>query len=204
MKVLRLFCCRSAAERRASAEFDALDVNVDHHLSEKELHAFVAQHAELWAMLSVNLGLPEERCQKIATDVAFKLACGGAAKSVGAENDGSDLAQEDGRTSHHSMSEDQFVSFKTRIVDDPKGQQLFFHRTVFAAFDKDGNEYLDSTEVDAFLDVFYEAGSIFKGDARLPQKEELAKMVREKLDVDGDGRLTFEEMHSLISGTGLD
>ena len=57
------------------------------------------------------------------------------------------------------------------------------------------------TELDKFLDVFYEAGSIFKGDARLPPKEQLRTLIYTKLDQDGDGKLSFEEIHSLISGS---
>ena len=77
-----------------------------------------------------------------------------------------------------------------------------FHRAVFATFDEDGNSTLDAGELDKFLDTFYEAGSIFKGDARLPEKkEDLKKMVNEKLDADGDGKFSFEEIRSLISGS---
>ena len=82
----------------------------------------------------------------------------------------------------------------------PQGQLLFFHKTVFTAFDKDANGTLDQSELDAFLDTFYKSGSIFAGDARLPPKEELKKRVNDTLDNDGDGVFTFEEIHSLISG----
>jgi len=72
---------------------------------------------------------------------------------------------------------------------------------VFAAYDHDQNGFLDPHELDQFLDVFYKAGSIFKGDARLPSKEDLRKLIYDKLDQDGDQKLTFEEIHSLISGS---
>jgi len=38
---------------------------------------------------------------------------------------------------------------------------------VFAVFDADGNGHLDQAELGVFLETFYAAGSIFKGDARL-------------------------------------
>ena len=94
-----------------------------------------------------------------------------------------------------------FVAFHRQILKDPKGQQRFFHHCVFAAFDADGNGVLDAAELDKFLDVFYEAGSIFKGDARLPEKATLREQIYAKLDGNGDKLLAFDELHSLISGS---
>ena len=188
---MRFLCCRSKQERRASVEFGALTSTG--RLSVDDLQGFISQHAELWAMLGVNLGIDDKRCQEIATDVAFEMACGDSA--------GEETWVRNRHGFTRVMTEEQFVKFRTTVVDDPKGQQLFFHKTVFAAFDGDKNGYLDASELEQFLGIFYEAGSIFKGDSRLPPKEELLALVRERLDVDRDGRLTFDEIHSLISGS---
>ena len=59
---------------------------------------------------------------------------------------------------------------------------------------------MDQDELDRFLNTFYDSHSIFKGDSRLPEKEELKKMVNKKLDADHDGGLSFDEIHCLISG----
>ena len=46
------------------------------------------------------------------------------------------------------LTEDEFLRFFEGFVQSPHGQQEFFHRTVFAAFDRDGNGVLDAQEVD--------------------------------------------------------
>jgi Ca2+-binding EF-hand superfamily protein len=101
------------------------------------------------------------------------------------------------------MTKEEFKLFKKRVVDDPKGQQLFFRRAVFAAYDADGSGTLDAAELQSFIDIFYQAGSIFKGDARLPEKDELIRIIYERLDSDGDGLLTFGDLSSVISGSAL-
>ena len=97
------------------------------------------------------------------------------------------------------MTKEQFSCFFTQYMASPAGQKEFFARTVFAAFDRDGNNELDETELDAFLNLFYEAGSIFYRDKRLPEKSRLRQLVME-CDRDGDGRLSFDEMADVISG----
>ena len=75
----------------------------------------------------------------------------------------------------------------------------FFHRTVFQVFDQDGNGYLDLEEIDGFLNVFYEAGSVFAGDARLPpSKDDLKHKVVTELDANHDGKFEFEEIRPLL------
>ena len=74
-----------------------------------------------------------------------------------------------------------------------------FHRTVFNAFDADKNGYLDDSELGTFLDVFYQAGSIFKGDARLPSKDVLFEQLKASSEQNG-GHLNFDAMHSMIAG----
>ena len=185
-------CCTSKAVRRATEEFDSIDTDRSKSLSADELGQWIGTHAELWAMLAVNLNLEEERCRSIATEVAFQLASEHADGATEAR--GSDGVK-------RIMTVTEFVRFRTLVVDDPKGRQNFFHRCVFTAFDSDGNGYLDAAELDRFLETFYKADSIFKGDARLPEKDELRRIVNTKLDTDGDGKLRFEELHGLISGS---
>ena len=163
-----------------------MDSNHDHHVTRTDLADYVKSHAELWAMLGVNLGIEEQKCEDIATRVAFELACG-----------------KQGRESFRvsSITGRQWNEFRKKYINDPKGTQEFFHRTVFATFDENYSSSLDEAQLDHFLDTFYTAGSIFKGDARLPEKEKLRALVYEKLDVDHDGNLSFEELRSLISGS---
>lgn len=145
----------------------------------------------LWAMLSVSLRLEEQDCRLIATDVAYQLAkTGKSKKSVG------DLSAKERKREPTLTELQSFLDF----VKKPKGEQEFFHRTVFRVFDENGKGYLDSDEFGNFLDIFYKAGSIFAGDARLPPKELLKEKVFAELDTNGDGKLDFQEIRSLISG----
>ena len=129
-------------------------------------------------MLSVNLSMKEERCREVAVDTAFEIT-------------------HETRTHGGTMNAAQFLKF-CAIVDDPRGQLEFFHRCVFNAFDDDHNGYLDDAELSTFLDTFYQAGSIFKGDARLPPKEDLFAQLKEST-LHG-GKLNFEAMHTMIAG----
>lgn len=219
-----MLCCqRRRRPRQVSLEFDALDVNKSKELDVEELHRFVKANAQLWAMLGINTGLGEDRCIAIATQLAFEMAVEEAAagassksrslslsilrratsssRSSKAQVSRRDASLEPTRTV--SMSKVEFMLFKKNIVEDPKGQQRFFQRAVFAAYDADQNGTLDAKELTNFIDIFYQAGSIFKGDARLPTKEVLIRTIYKKLDSDGDGLLTFEELSSVISGSAL-
>jgi Ca2+-binding EF-hand superfamily protein len=163
------------------------DVNQDNGMSKDELADYVKSHAELWAMLGVNLDMKEERCCEIATNVAFALALDQADAHMASSQ-------------RRELSKAEFHNFRTKYVLDAKGSQEFFQRALFATFDANGNGELEPAELDKFLDIFYEANSIFKGDKRLPTKKKLRKLVFEKLDTDNDGVLTFEEIRGLISG----
>lgn len=176
------------ARAKSSQEFKAIDLNHNQLACRDEMANYVASKAELWAMLSVNIpSLTEDDCRQIATRVVMELASGVSGPA----------AQEAELTSR------QFHQFKKHYILDPRGSQEFFHRTVFAAFDADGNASLDENELDKFLDIFYEAGSIFKGDARLPKKHALKQLIYDKLDTNGDGVFSFDEIRSLISGSAM-
>jgi Ca2+-binding EF-hand superfamily protein len=172
------------------SEASLIDLNKNGSLSKEEVSKFIEKNAKLWAMLSVNLNLPEGKCREVATEVANQLAKKTKYKSM------KDL------NSVEKEREPTVAEFQAFLDDlaDPKFEQEFFHRTVFVVFDQDENGYLDPDELDKFLDVFYEAGSIFAGDVRLPEKAELKATALKNLDTNGDGKLDFQEMRSLISG----
>lgn len=170
--------------QKTHLEFVELDRNKDNCLNHSEVGVFIQRHPELWAMLGVNLDLSDEKCQEIATDVALRIACN----------------RSDGDVSNRTMNEVEFNNFK-RIVANPKQQQNFFHQTVFEAFDEDKNGLLDPDEFDKFLDTFYATGSIFRGDGRLPPKEELKEIAYKRWAKDGNRNLNFHAFHMLISGS---
>ena len=170
---------------KASKEICDVQTSGAIQVSHDEIKEYVEANPNLWAMLGVNIGITDERCKEVAVRVAIELCVGeqGAqAKKIG-------------------ITKQQFIQFEKKYVQDPKGSQEFFHRSVYDAFDTDGNGILDKEETDKFLDTFYMTGSIFEGDDRLPEKEDLKKLILEKLDENGDGEFSFEEIRSLISGS---
>jgi hypothetical protein len=100
----------AAKEEAAKAKraFRSMDSDGSRSVDREELHAWIASHAELWAMLGVNLGIGEEKCKEIATRVAFELACG---------QEGNDSL----RVS--SITPNQFKTFHAKYIADPKGSQ---------------------------------------------------------------------------------
>ena len=208
------FIRRRFSLSRCPSYRDACHIDKDGNgtISLDELATYMEKNARLWAMLAVNLGLPEQQCRDIATTVAYKLAKNIDKKTMRALPSMDEIDTNDFHASHNSSSssslqeQDREPTLKeiSRFLDfvkTPHGEQEFFHRTVFCTYDQDENGYLDADELDGFLDVFYEAGSIFAGDARLPPSKFLLKLeVLVSLDTDGDGRLTFPELRSLISG----
>uniref|UniRef100_A0A7S3DMY4 EF-hand domain-containing protein n=1 Tax=Entomoneis paludosa TaxID=265537 RepID=A0A7S3DMY4_9STRA len=182
-------CCSPALSKEALA----FDVDKDGVISKKELQAYIDKNAQLWAMLSVNCNIPEERCREIAVTVAYQMA---KAKAI--------------RKSIKSMTtsererEPTVAEFQNllNLLQQPKGNLEFFHRTVFTAFDANQNGYLEPDELDAFLNVYYEAGSIFAGDVRLPSKDQLKRNVLQEFDKDGDGQIDFAELQLLLAAGG--
>ena len=188
-------------QRKFSTNTDAV--------AKDEFGTYVEQHAELWAMLGVNLNLEEAQCKAIAVDVAFNMVVkevlrlqsqNGKTKTKAKKRRQTSIERRTSATDGHTiMTKDQFFEFQ-ELVSHPLGQLEFFHRTVFQAFDKDNNGLLDNAELDSFLNTFYAADSIFKGDARLPPKEELKAIVHARFDHDNDGHLSYDEIHAIISG----
>ena len=195
MKYFNRFSRRGSL--REAARYDA---NNDGTISFKELQRYIEGNAKLWAMLAVNLNLPEADCREIATRVAFQLA-----KHLNKRNGDGTLPSSSCKVEEEAEEEKREptvyeIADLLDFLQTPTGAQEFFHRTVFAAFDADNNGYLDYDELDQFLDVFYAADSIFAGDARLPPKFILKVQVLVEFDANQDGRLSFEEMRTLISG----
>lgn len=153
-------------------------------VSTEELEHFIEEHAELWAMLSVNLGLTEEHCKEVAYRVAADIAKGGE--------------KQEGRTGN-LLTSAEFERFKSHIAT-PQGNLEFFHRTIFETFDVDNNKVLDRKELDKFLDIYYDSSSIFASDSRLPPKQELRDLIYEIYDKNSDGALDFAELRPIIAG----
>jgi hypothetical protein len=154
-------------------------------LSRVEIKEFVNSNPSLWAMLQVNLGISEDRCKEVACRLVVDLASGTRGEEA----------------TEAEVTKKQFKTFHKLYIEDPKGSVEFWQRSVFAFFDSDGNGMLDKEETDTFLDTFYVNGSIFQGDARLPEKEVLKKRILEELDENGDGVFDFDEIRSLINGS---
>mmetsp|Transcript_32817 Transcript_32817/g.79478 ORF Transcript_32817/g.79478 Transcript_32817/m.79478 type:complete len:210 (-) Transcript_32817:313-942(-) len=188
-------CCQSvdAVEQDSRKEFKSLQSDGS-TITRDEFAGYVEKNPNLWSMLTVNLGLSEEQCKEIATDVAFLLALDAPKDSSKKSGNKEALLDDD------KLTRDQFHHFRKNFVVDPKGSLEFFHRCVFAAYDENKNGVLERHEVDEFLDIFYKQDSIFKGDHRLPSKKKLKKLVYDKLDNNKDGVLDFEEIRILISG----
>ena len=178
-------CCSvpSVEEAESAQQFRALDANKNNLACREEMAQYVASRAELWAMLSVNLGLSETECRATATRVAMELASGkqGSAAQTA------------------EVTEAEFHTFRAKYILNGKGAQEFFHRCVFATFDADGNDALDPDEVDQFLDTFYKSGSIFEGDSRLPPRDALKQQLLK--NANADGTLQFHQIRSVIQGT---
>mmetsp|Transcript_38861 Transcript_38861/g.67282 ORF Transcript_38861/g.67282 Transcript_38861/m.67282 type:complete len:217 (+) Transcript_38861:79-729(+) len=174
------------------------------HITRNDINAYIEIHAELWAMLAVNLNKSEEFCKQTATEVAYDMA---KTQTSPTNNIGSSptlqAPEVERRVDREGsfVTQNQFKSFRSEWVKNPYGQQEFFQRCVFAVFDVDQSKALDQDELSNFLDVFYEAGSIFAGDLRLPDKTTLQQIVSDRLDKNHDSLLTFEELRGLISGT---
>lgn len=187
--------CGSSKQPAVSQEAMNVDADNDGLISKEELASFIARNAKLYSMLSVTLNLSEEKCRSIATNVAFQMSKN---TTAGGALEGS-LRDMSAAMKLREPTIEEFQAFLD-FLDNPKGQEEFFQRTVFATYDLDESGYLEPNELDKFLDVFYEAGSIFAGDMRLPKKSKLKKEVMRQLDTNNDGKLEFAELRTLISG----
>ena len=53
-------------------------------------------------------------------------------------------------------------------------------------------------ELDRFLDIFYKARDVFKGELRLPDRKSLNQIVRSRCDKNKDNHLQFHEIRDLL------
>jgi Ca2+-binding EF-hand superfamily protein len=88
--------------------------------------------------------------------------------------------------------------FHQNYVLDEKGSHEFFLRTIFTVFDLNNDGVLNARELDKFLDIFYKAKDVFKGDMKLPEKKHLLKIIGTRLDGNRDGVLQFDEVRDLL------
>lgn len=169
-------------------EFKKLDINNDKSLSKDELCKYIESHSDLWSTLGRNLNLPVKKCIDVATDVAFSLAFG----------EGKTRPKNNEHRKRHELSEAEFKYFHKNYVMDEKGSHEFFLRTIFSVFDLNNDGVLNAKELDKFLDIFYKAKDVFKGNMKLPEKKHLLKIVGTRLDENRDGVLQFDEIRDLL------
>lgn len=182
-----------AKSENSKKEFQKLDVNNDKTLSKDELEKYIQSHSDLWSTLGVNLNLPVKKCIEVATDVAFSLAKGEDNKTKPRTNKDPSKAN-----APRELTEAEFKRFHQNYVLNAKGSHEFFLRTIFAVFDLNNDGVLNAKELDKFLDLFYKAKDIFKGDMKLPEKKHLVKIVGTRLDENRDGALQFDEIRDLL------
>lgn len=178
------------SKENAHSEFVKLDVDKGQTLSKTELSKYIESHSKLWTSLGQHLNIPVKRCISVATNVAFGLAMG--------HTKGATLVSY-AKHINHQLTEDEFKHFYKNYIQDNKGSHEYFLRTIFAVFDVNGDGVLEMRELDRFLDVFYHIREdAFQGDMKLPDKRNLGKIVRTKLDKNQDGVLDFDEIRELL------
>ena len=135
-------------------------------------------------MLAENCNIPEEKCRQIARDTAAFMA-----KKTSSKKGFRAIFRNDKK---RLPTTEEFTKFHRKISLEPEYAMEFFYRTVFRAYDEDENGYLESNEIDRFINVFYETGSIFKTDYPLPDKKQLKATLLRFRRENQDGKLEFE------------
>merc|ERR1711935_892155 len=176
--------------------FKEIDLDGDKEISRKELRSFVESSESLHAVLGKSLNLNPQLSIDIATDVAFSLA-----KWDGKDEDVAMasyfLAQRNRKKGKAmNMTKDEFKSFYKSYVQSQKGSYDFFLRTMFAAYDMNGDGMLQRQEFENFLTIFYHAN--YHGKMQMPQKAELVRVAQSRLDANRDGLMSFSEIRDLL------
>ena len=168
---------------KADESFKKHDVDKTGTLDKTKMRSFVSEHGsgQLYQTVQLNLDINEEEAKEIATKVAYELA---------------------GGTPMSPISKRQFSSFKENFVMSPKGNQSYVFRTIFAAYDTDGNGFIDASELDGFADLFFKENSfVRKDDPRMAsfRDKEFKKIMFERCDTNKDGKFSFEEIEGGFS-----
>jgi Ca2+-binding EF-hand superfamily protein len=177
--------------------FKDIDLNGDKVLSRQELRSFIEANEILHAVLGKSLNLHPQQSIDIATDVAFSLA-----KWDGKDEDAAMASyfltqkkRKDGKT-NMDMTKDEFKQFYKAYVQSKKGSYDFFLRTMFAAYDLNGDGKLQRKEFENFLEIFYHAN--YQGKVAMPSKPELVRLAQMRLDKNKDGVMSFSEVRDLL------
>merc|ERR1712008_342857 len=176
--------------------FKEIDLDGDKEISRKELRGFVESNESLHAVLGKSLDLSPQQSIDISTDVAFSLA-----KWDGKDEDvamASYFLTQKNRKKGKAMNitRDEFKSFYKSYVQSQKGSYDFFLRTMFAAYDMNGDGMLQRKEFENFLTIFYHAK--YLGKIEMPQKTELVRIAQSRLDKNKDGLMSFSEIRDLL------
>jgi len=176
--------------------FKEIDINGDKVLSRQELRKYVESNEALHVVLAKSLNLHPQQAIDIATDVAFSLA-----KWDGKDEDVAQasyfLAQKNRKKGEKlEMTKDEFKQFYKTYVKSQKGSYDFFLRTMFAAYDLNGDGKLQKKEFENFLNIFYHAN--YQGKNYMPNKSELARVAQVRLDKNKDGMMSFSEIRDLL------
>ena len=204
-----------------------LDANHDGSIQSSEMENYIESHQDLWKMLSDHCNLPKEECIEIARNVAQAMAIeyssGKKTKSKSKTSQkkrflfipkiptlsrGASISQSmqhldlqsDDASSERGPTVREMADFHYRLANDQQYSLEYFHQTVFCALDQDHSGFLEVDEIQKLVCLFYDAKSLLKADWPLPPQDELQRVVLNQFDLDGDNRLTFEELVPLIEG----
>ena len=204
-----------------------LDANHDGSIQSSEMENYIESHQDLWKMLSDHCNLPKEECIEIARNVAQAMAIeyssGKKTKSKSKTSQkkrflfipkkptlsrGASISQSmqhldlqsDYASSERGPTVREMADFHYRLANDQQYSLEYFHQTVFCALDQDHSGFLEVDEIQKLVCLFYDAKSLLKADWPLPPQDELQRVVLNQFDLDGDNRLTFEELVPLIEG----
>jgi hypothetical protein len=188
---------------RANREINDLECTGVILVTQDEIRDYIQSNSTLYAMLSVVTGKSQKECVTVAVRVAMEL-----------------ISQQRGEAAQTAiLTRQNFQQHLVQaVVENPQPGALkeFLYRCMFAAFDQNTDGFLDESEVNQFLDAFYQSGPIFQGDSRLSQKAKFKELIWEQLVVlqseeEGrgqydnasgtGGQFAFEQLHQVTSGS---
>lgn len=149
--------------------------------SRREMTNFVESHNELWMMLAVRVKVHWKEAVLSVTRAAMELATGLEGKEA----------------LHAKLTPQQFHQFREKYILDEEGSREFFHRAIFAVFDRAMTGFLNEKEIEDLLDFICGAKLAFP---RCPPKEKLQENISKILDTKpkGERLLTFQEVRGAV------